>query len=93
MKLFLRPIFFLGGSPISSEASLQNLRYGGLAKVAMRGAKKDFQRSHSGDGSSIPKLNEYADRPGNGFNDVGFDVGLCMFYSPKKTDQTPWLHG
>jgi len=37
--------------------------YGGLAKVAMRGAKRDFHlRSHSGDGSSMPKLNEYADR-------------------------------
>ena len=69
------------------------MRYGGLAKVAMRGAKKDFhQRSHSGDGSSIPKLNEYADRPGKGFNDVGFDVGLCMFYLPKKK-QTKQHHG
>ncbi|CAK9069399.1 Uncharacterized protein SCF082_LOCUS34758 [Durusdinium trenchii] len=38
-------------------------QYGGLAKVAMSGAKKDFhQRSHSSNGAQIPDLHEYADR-------------------------------
>ena len=42
-------------------------RYGGLAKIAMRGAKNDFhQRSRTSTGamSDVPEMHEYADRCG-----------------------------